>query len=90
MSAFRHNHGDCFDLTGTTARRWHRHAPEECQGSYEADLEAAGLTVESGGSFWHVRGPGVVRPVKGQEFVNGHYNGSGPIWTALSGLPSSD
>lgn len=87
MSAFGHDHGDCFDLTGTKARFWHRHGVEACQGSVEADLRAAGLTVVHAPTFWHVRGPGVVRPVGLGQFDRDP--GCGVIWTALSGKPDT-
>lgn len=78
VSGFGHSHGDCFDLTPTKLRFWHRQPGDPLE-----LLRAAGLTVRKNGrfGFWHVTGPGIER-------ARGEYAGSGPIWTALSGQPS--
>ena len=84
VSAFGHDHGDCFDLTPTKLRYWHRHGPEVCTGTVEGDFAAAGLTAtrDARYGFWHVTGPGVVAPPEG-----GSERGCDAVWTALSGLP---
>ncbi len=74
-----------FELTATKAGYWHRNCSQGCadlEDIWRNHLADQGFElVRDGGTYIAVTWPGAVAGVSTE--------GTGPLWTALSGLPST-